>query len=128
MENLRTLNLSEKKDPVRDLWRNVLIVAIEDVIKKATVSARFSHYYQHTNKSALEYFEIPNRDFNLVCEYAQFDADMVRSKVLTKIKNIYLKEGKNGKNYLSEMPGERLYKNKTFSRSSNRYDRTMSAV
>ena len=62
MENLRTLNLSEKKDPVRDLWRNVLIVAIEDVIKKATVSARFSHYYKHTNKSALEYFEIPNRD------------------------------------------------------------------
>ena len=33
MENLRTLNLSEKKDPIRDLWRNVLIVAIEDVIK-----------------------------------------------------------------------------------------------
>ena len=85
MENLRTLNLSEKKDPIRDLWRNVLIVAIEDVIKKATVAAKFSHYYQHTNKSALEYFEIPNKDFYLVCEYAQFDADMVRSKVLTKI-------------------------------------------
>ena len=128
MENLRTLNLSEKKDPIRNLWRNVLIVALEDVIKKATVAAKFSHYYQHTNKSALEYFEIPNKDFYLVCEYAQFDADMVRSKVLTKIKDIHLKEGKNGKNYLSEMRGKRLYKNKTFSGSSSRYDRTMSAV
>ena len=128
MENLRTLNLSEKKDPIRDLWRNVLIVAIEDVIKKATVAAKFSHYYQHTNKSALEYFEIPNKDFYLVCEYAQFDADMVRSKVLTKIKDIHLKEGKNGKNYLSEMRGERLYKNKTFSGSSNRDNRAMHAV
>jgi len=128
MENLRTLNLSEKKDPIRDLWRNVLIVAIEDVIKKTTVAAKFSHYYEHTNKTALEYFEIPNRDFNLVCEYAQFDSDMVRSKVLKKIKNIYLKEGRNGKNYLSEMQGERLYKNKTFSGSSSRYDRTMSSM
>ena len=128
MENLRTLNLSEKKDPIRDLWRNVLIVAIEDVIKKATVAAKFSHYYQHTNKSALEYFEIPNKDFYLVCEYAQFDADMVRSKVLTKIKDIHLKEGKNGKNYLSEMRGERLYKNKTFSGSSNRDNRAVHAV
>ena len=128
MENLRTLNLSEKKDPIRDLWRNVLIVAIEDVIKKATVAAKFSHYYQHTNKSALEYFEIPNKDFYLVCEYAQFDADMVRSKVLTKIKDIHLKEDKNGKNYLSEMRRERLYKNKTFSGSSSRDNRAMHAV
>ena len=101
------LKVQDKKDLERDVKSNGIV---------------------NTNKSALEYFEIPNRDFNLVCEYAQFDADMVRSKVLTKIKNIYLKEGKNGKNYLSEMPGERLYKNKTFSRSSNRYDRTMSAV
>ena len=30
-ERLRTVNLYEKKDPIRDLWRNVLIVGIEDL-------------------------------------------------------------------------------------------------
>jgi len=34
LERLKTVNLYEKKDPVRDLWRNVLIVGIEDLIKK----------------------------------------------------------------------------------------------
>ena len=30
----KTLELHEKRDPVRNLWRNVLIVAIEDLLKK----------------------------------------------------------------------------------------------
>ena len=34
LERLKTVSLYEKKDPVRDLWRNVLIVGIEDLIKK----------------------------------------------------------------------------------------------
>ena len=33
-ERLKTVNLYEKRDPIRNLWRNVLIVGIEDLIKK----------------------------------------------------------------------------------------------
>jgi hypothetical protein len=39
--NQRALNEYDTFNPVRNLWRNVLIVAIEDVIKKTTVSAKF---------------------------------------------------------------------------------------
>ena len=35
---LKTVSLYEKKDPVRDLWRNVLIVGIEDLIRKKNFS------------------------------------------------------------------------------------------
>ena len=31
---LKTLNLEESFDPYRNLWRNVLIVGIEDLLKK----------------------------------------------------------------------------------------------
>jgi hypothetical protein len=31
---LRTVDNTERFDPVRNLWRNVLIVALEDAIKK----------------------------------------------------------------------------------------------
>ena len=30
----KTFNLYEKRDPIRNLWRNVLIVGIEDLLKK----------------------------------------------------------------------------------------------
>ena len=41
LERLKTVNLYEKKDPVRDLWRNVLIVGIEEhsIVKKKVFKA-----------------------------------------------------------------------------------------
>ena len=128
MENLKTFSLFEKKDPVRNLWRNVLIVAIEDLVKKATVAAKFSQYYAHSNKSALEYFLIPNEDFNLICEYSGFDPEMVRNKIIKKLKEIKLTKGKNGKNYLSKMPRKWVHKSKTLSRQSSGNNSTVSTL
>ena len=39
----KTINLHEKKDPYRDLWRNVLIVAIEDLLKKREIQIKFDN-------------------------------------------------------------------------------------
>ena len=106
--NQKALNQYDTFNPVRNLWRNVLIVAIEDVIKKTTVSARFKNYYSHAQQTALEYFAIPNQDFYEVCQFAELDHVQVRRYVLKKVKQIQLKEGLNGKSYMSVLQGQRL--------------------
>ena len=113
MANLdqRALNEYDTFNPVRNLWRNVLIVAIEDVIKKTTVSARFKNYYSHAQQTALEYFAIPNQDFYDVCQFAELDHTQVRRNVIERVKQIQLKEGLNGKSYMPILQGERLQKN-----------------
>ena len=84
---LRNLNtLGEERDPVRSLWRNVLIVALEDALGKNKII-----HYTYI-KSAREYFLEPNRDFKTVCEYAGFDHEYIRMKA----KNYFRKE-KNGR-------------------------------
>ena len=46
---LRNLNTNgETKDPVRSLWRNVLIVALEDALGKKTLIN--DHYIKATKK------------------------------------------------------------------------------
>jgi len=109
--NQRALNEYDTFNPVRNLWRNVLIVAIEDVIKKTTVSARFKNYYSHAQQTALEYFVIPNQDFYDVCQFAELDHTQVRRNVIERVKQIQLKEGLNGKSYMPILQGERLQKN-----------------
>ena len=109
--NQRALNEYDTFNPVRNLWRNVLIVAIEDVIKKTTVSARFKNYYSHAQQTALEYFAIPNQDFYDVCKFAELDHTQVRRNVIERVKQIQLKEGLNGKSYMPILQGERLQKN-----------------
>lgn len=108
--NLKTLSENEEFNPIRNLWRNVLIVAIEDVIKKTTVSARFKNYYSHAQQTALEYFAIPNQDFYDVCQFAEMDHTQVRRNVLKRVKQIQLKEGLNGKSYMPGLQGQRLQK------------------
>ena len=84
---LRNLNtLGEERDPVRSLWRNVLIVALEDALGKNKII-----HYPYI-KSAREYFLEPNRDFITVCEYAGFDHEYIRMKA----KNYFGKE-ENGR-------------------------------
>ena len=106
--NQKALNEYNTFNPVRNLWRNVLIVAIEDVIKKTTVSAKFKNYYSHAQKTALEYFAIPNQDFYDVCQFAELDHAQIRRNVLKRVKQIQLKEGMNGKSYMSVLQGQRL--------------------
>lgn len=108
--NLKTLRENEDFNPVRNLWRNVLIVAIEDVVKKTTVAARFKNYYSHAQQTALEYFTIPNQDFYDICQFAEMDHTQVRRNVLKRVKQIQLKEGLNGKSYMPGLQGQRLQK------------------
>ena len=109
--NLKTLNENEEFNPIRNLWRNVLIVAIEDVVKKTTVAARFKNYYSHAQQTALEYFTIPNQDFYDICQFAEMDHTQVRRNVLKRVKQIQLKEGMNGKSYMPGLQGKRLHQN-----------------
>jgi hypothetical protein len=118
--NLKTLNENENFNPIRNLWRNVLITAIEDVIKATKVLVRantfevtdkFKNYYSHAQRTELEYFTIPNKDFYEVCQFAEMDHTQVRRNVIKRVKQIQLKEGKNGKSYMPGLQGQRLYQN-----------------
>ena len=118
--NLKTLNENENFNPIRNLWRNVLITAIEDVIKATKVLVRantfevtdkFKNYYSHAQRTELEYFTVPNKDFYDVCQFAEIDHTQVRRNVIKRVKQIQLKEGKNGKSYMPGLQGQRLYQN-----------------
>jgi hypothetical protein len=118
--NLRTLKENEEFNPIRNLWRNVLIAAIEDLVKatKVLVNAntfivtdKYKHYYSHAQKTELEYFTIPNQDFYDVCQFAEIDHTQVRKNVIKRVKQIQLKEGKNGKSYMPGLQGQWLHQN-----------------
>ena len=122
MANLSPKTLKEHDDfnPIRNLWRNVLIVAIEDVIKATKVLVRantfeitgkFRNYYSHAQRTELEYFTVPNKDFYDLCQFAEIDHTQVRRNVIKRVKQIQLKEGKNGKSYMPGLQGQRLYQN-----------------
>ena len=77
--DLKAINIiGEHKDPVKSLWRNVLIVALEDAIGKGFRCYGMSdrNYYN----SARAYFTEPNADFKAACTFAGFDHEYVRMK------------------------------------------------
>ena len=81
MENLKLKALDiagETRDPIKSLWRNVLIVALEDAMGKGFRCYGMSdrNYYN----SARAYFTEPNADFKAVCTFAGFDHEYVRMK------------------------------------------------
>ena len=81
MENLKLKALDiagEHRDPIKSLWRNVLIVALEDALGKGFRCYGMSdrNYYN----SARAYFTEPNADFKAVCTFAGFDHEYVRMK------------------------------------------------
>ena len=89
--NLKALNIAgESKDPVRSLWRNVLIVALEDAIGKGFKSYGMS--YKNYNDSARRWFTDPNADFKAVCTFAGFDHEYVRMKAKQ-----YFRKEQNGR-------------------------------
>ena len=81
MENLKIKALDitgDNKNPVQSLWRNVLIVALEDALGRGFKSYGMS--YKNYDDSARRWFTDPNADFKAVCMFAGFDHEYVRMK------------------------------------------------
>ena len=118
-ERLKTVNLYEKRDPIRNLWRNVLIVGIEDLIKKKTLQ------YQWNRKAfCLEEMWFHHDDFKLICEFAQLEHAIVKRKVFKAIEEIKEKYEKREVS-MTSMSREWLYKDKEISRRSKRWHSSM---
>ena len=108
-ERLRTVSLYEKKDPIRDLWRNVLIVGIEDLIKKKDMQ------YKYGRKAySLEEMWFHHPDFKLICEFAQFEYDIVKKKVFKAIEKIKEKYEKR-ENSMPPVSGQWVHKDQEVS-------------
>ena len=76
---------SKTKDPVKSLWRNVLVVAIEDAIKACVMKHK---YKADVTFHDLLYITEPNQDFATICHYADLDHNLVRKKVGLTFKKI----------------------------------------
>jgi len=122
LERLKTVSLYEKKDPVRDLWRNVLIVGIEDLIKKKKLQ------YQWNRKAyCLEEMWFYHDDFKLICEYAQLEHAIVKKKVFKAIEELKEKYEKR-ETSMPTMSGKWLHKDQKISGRSKRWNSSMSNV
>ena len=120
-QGLRTINLEETKDPLRNLWRNVLIIGIEDLFKKKEIQ-----YATHNKKYCVEEMWLHHEDFNLVCEYSQLSPKIVKNKIIKALK-VMEKKYVNQKN-LSPMSGKWFYKTNELNRKSDGSYTPMSAV
>ena len=95
MENskLKAYSLEgESKNPIQSLWRNVLIVALEDAMGKGFKSYGMS--YSNYADSSRRWFTEPNADFKAVCTFAGFDHEYIGMKA-TKFFNKALNERNN---------------------------------
>ena len=119
---LKAINLEDPFNPLRNLWRNVLIVAIEDAIKIKKQVVKYSDFYAHRRFHELDYVSLPNRDFDHVCSMAELDGSLVRKKI-----NKILNEMENDDN-MPEMPWKRLYQSKGIYRESDGNHTPVSAV
>ena len=93
MENLKIKALDitgDNKNPIQSLWRNVLIVALEDALGKGFKSYGMS--YKNYDDSARRWFTDPNADFKAVCMFAGFDHEYVRMKAKQ-----YFRKEQNGR-------------------------------
>ena len=116
----KTLEDHEKHDPVRNLWRNVLILALEDLLKNKEKQAMRS--VKLFSKEEMWFF---SKDFKLICEFAGLQPDMVKKRTFKAIERIRKKYAEKD---MSKMPGQWLYKGKTISRQSSRRNSTMSTL
>ena len=112
----RTLNEYDTFDPVRNLWRNVLIVAISDAIKIKSNIVKFKEFYSKRRFHELDYVTLPNSDFAKICEYAELDHNLVRKKVIKTLDDM---EKNYDKDNMPEMPWKRLYQSKGINRESS---------
>ena len=121
----KTLVEYDTRDPIRNLWRNVLIVAIEDAIKIKSAFIKFSEFYNGKKSFELDYVTKDNRDFNKVCELAQLDGNIVRKKINKVMKAM---EENNGKSTMPKMPWKRLYQSEGVNRESDGNHTPMSTM
>ena len=112
----KTLIEHDNFDPVRNLWRNVLVTAIEDAIKLKNRTIKFKEFYENDMFYEIEYVTKPNRDFDSVCYMAQLDGNIVRKKINKVMKDM---EDNYGKNDMPKMPWKRLYQSHGFNRESD---------
>jgi flagellar biosynthesis regulator FlbT len=118
----KTIQLHEQRDPYRNLWRNVLIVAIEDLMRK-----KETHFKFNIKKYSLEEMWFHHEDFEQICEWAQFEPKIIRKRIyeaISKMENKY----KKTKNNLSEVQGKWFYKTNEINRSTSTNNGTMSTV
>ena len=111
----KALNEYDTFNPIRNLWRNVLISAISDAIKVKANIVKFKDFYEKRRFHELDYVTLPNSDFAKVCEYAELDHNLVRKKIiktLEKMENNYDKS-------MSSLPWKRLYQSKGINRESS---------
>src|SRR6056300_1233752 len=121
----KTLIEHDTRNPIRNLWRNVLIVAIEDAIKVKSTFLKFSEFYNGKRSYELDYVTKQNRNFNYVCYLAELDGNMVRKKINKVMKEM---EENYGKKTMPKMPWKRLYQSKGFNRESDGNHTSMSPV
>ena len=112
----RTLNEYDTFNPVRNLWRNVLIVAISDAIKIKSNTVKYKEFYEKKRFHELDYVTLPNSDFAKICEYAELDHNLVRKKVIKTLDNM---EKNYDKDNMPSMPWKRLYQSKGINRESS---------
>ncbi len=112
----KALNEYDTFNPVRNLWRNVLIVAISDAIKIKSNIIKFKEFYEKRRFHEIDYVTLPNSDFAKICEYAELDHNLVRKKVIKTLDNM---EKNYDKDNMPSMPWKRLYQSKGINRESS---------
>jgi|SRR5210317_1977840 len=112
----KALNEYDTFNPIRNLWRNVLIVAISDAIKIKSNIIKFSEFYGKRRFHELDYVTLPNSDFAKICEYAELDHNLVRKKIIKTLDNM---EKNYDKDSMSSLPWKRLYQSKGINRESS---------
>ena len=112
----KALNEFDTFNPVRNLWRNVLIVAISDAIKIKSNIIKFKEFYEKRRFHEIDYVTLPNSDFAKICEYAELDHNLVRKKIIITLDNM---EKNYDKDNMPSMPWKRLYQSKGINRESS---------
>ena len=123
-QGLRAVDLhqAKAKDPIKSLWRNVLVVAIEDAIKACVMKYK---YKANVTYHDLLYITEPNQDFATICHYADLDHNLVRKKVGLTFKAI---EESYEEGNMSNVQGQWLHKGNRYERATrinNQLNRTM---
>ena len=116
----KTLEYYEKHNPVRNLWRNVLIIALEDLLKNKEKQAMRS--VKLFSKEEMWFF---SKDFKLICEFVGLQPDMVKKRTFEAIERIRKKYVQKN---MSKMSGKWLYKSEGINRKPNRHSTTMYPV
>ena len=90
--NQKRLIEHDQFDPVKNLWRNVLVVSLEDAIKIKSKFLKFSDFYKDKRSEEIEYVTEPNVDFVKVCELAGLNHNMIRKNINYLFKKMEYKE------------------------------------